>query len=135
MSQRNPTPGRENVTPRAREEFLRMLAGREQVGIRTYGTTLQTFNGRDAIQDAKEELIDAWQYLVQIEMERAHQPSDGSLLSLVDKWTEAMNANSRVYADAAYRECIADLLRLIAQSRYEARKPTEENATKARGAG
>ena len=70
MSQRLPTRGRQNVTPVARRMFLKMLGAREAQGIATYGTTLQAFNGRDPIQDAMEECIDLFQYLVQIKMER-----------------------------------------------------------------
>lgn len=65
-----PVPGTHDVTPSARESFLTMLAEREQKGIATYGRTLQAFNGRDAVQDALEEVIDAFQYLVQIRIER-----------------------------------------------------------------
>jgi predicted Zn-ribbon and HTH transcriptional regulator len=70
MAQPNPKPGKEDVTPVARAEFLRMLAEREAQGIATYGTTLQTHNGRDMLQDAKEEAVDLIQYLIGAEMER-----------------------------------------------------------------
>jgi hypothetical protein len=70
MSQPKPCAGQCHVTPYARSEFERMLSEREQQGILTYGTTLQTFNGRDAVQDALEEAVDLWQYLVQLKMER-----------------------------------------------------------------
>lgn len=36
------------MTPYARSEFIRMLAEREAQGIKTYGTSLHTHNGRDA---------------------------------------------------------------------------------------
>lgn len=65
-----PTRGAVDVTPIARDLFLRMLLRREAKGIATYGTTLRSENGRDAVRDALEELIDAWQYLVQIGLER-----------------------------------------------------------------
>lgn len=71
MGQQRPKPGRQNVTGAAREAFNRMLDEREAEGIATYGTTLQTHNGRDAHKDLAEELIDAWQYATQAEMERA----------------------------------------------------------------
>lgn len=64
-----PTPGKHNVTPEARRLFLEILAEREKKGIETYGTTLQTHNGRDAFQDSLEELVDCFQYLVQHKME------------------------------------------------------------------
>jgi hypothetical protein len=65
-----PAPGRQAVTPVARELFAAMLAEREQRGIATYGRSLETHNGRDAVQDALEECADLWQYLVQIKLER-----------------------------------------------------------------
>lgn len=65
-----PTPGAVDVTPVARATFLRMLLDREAEGIKTYGRTLQTNNGRDALTDALEEAIDLWQYLVQLGLER-----------------------------------------------------------------
>lgn len=64
-----PTPGVINVTPVARGAFLEMLAQREAKGIATYGTSLQTKNGRDVYQDLLEELIDGWQYAVQALLE------------------------------------------------------------------
>ena len=70
MSQQMPKPGQNNVTPVARDAFLRMLADREAEGIAKYGATLQTHNGRDPLLDAMEEIIDAWQYVVQASMER-----------------------------------------------------------------
>lgn len=66
-----PTPGSVNVTPVARQCFEYMLDAREVKGVATYGTTLQTNNGRDVFQDLLEELIDAWQYAIQGRMERA----------------------------------------------------------------
>ena len=65
-----PTPGRIDVTPVARGAFLQMLLYREIKGIETYGTSLQTNNGRDALQDALEEACDLWQYLIQALLER-----------------------------------------------------------------
>ncbi|GIJ51302.1 hypothetical protein Val02_81880 [Virgisporangium aliadipatigenens] len=46
------------------------LATREQVGIRTYGTTLRAHNGRDALRDAYEEALDLALYLRQAIAER-----------------------------------------------------------------
>lgn len=61
-----PTPGRENVIG----HVIADLREREKKGIQTYGTTLQTHNGRDALRDLYEELLDACQYLKQLMMER-----------------------------------------------------------------
>lgn len=61
-----PKPGKESVT----EAVMADLRAREQKGIATYGTTLQTHNGRDALQGAYEEALDLAQYLKQAIMER-----------------------------------------------------------------
>lgn len=39
-------------------------------GEKKYGVRLHTWNGRDAAQDAREELVDGFQYLTQLTMER-----------------------------------------------------------------
>lgn len=46
------------------------IEARKQVGISRYGTALQPFNGRDALQDAYEEAIDLAMYLKQCILER-----------------------------------------------------------------
>jgi hypothetical protein len=78
MAQPAPVTGKEDVTPGliayVREytkpgpithRFIAELEKRNQIGIETYGTPLQTFNGRHALQDALEEALDACQYLWQ----------------------------------------------------------------------
>lgn len=60
-----------DVTPVARAEFLRLLDVQEAKGVETYGTTLQAGNGRDALNDAAEELVDAFKYVQQARMENA----------------------------------------------------------------
>lgn len=54
------------------------LEARAAVGEQTYGTRLMTHNGRDALQDAHEEILDALAYLWQAWMER-RSGSDRSL--------------------------------------------------------
>lgn len=46
-----------------------MIEERKQIGIQRYGTPLQTFNGRDAVQDAVEEALDLVTYLFQAILE------------------------------------------------------------------
>lgn len=46
------------------------MAARMEQGKATYGTYLQPFNGRDALQDLYEELLDACVYLRQLIEER-----------------------------------------------------------------
>ena len=67
-----PVPGRAAVT----ETLIGWLREREAKGIATYGRSLETFNGRSAPLDLKEELIDALQYAMQWEMERDQLRAD-----------------------------------------------------------
>lgn len=66
QSQPMPQPGEEDVTRAVIDDLRR----RERKGIETYGTPLQTHNGRDALRDAYEEVLDLAQYLKQAIMER-----------------------------------------------------------------
>lgn len=59
--------GREAIV----EMVKRDLDARKVVGIATYGTPLQAFNGRDALVDAYQEVLDLACYLRQEIEERA----------------------------------------------------------------
>lgn len=80
IEQPMPKPGTTDVTPVARGLFLTMLLDREKKGVETYGTSLQTWNGRNPIRDLLEELIDAWQYAVQIDLEVADLKAQNAAL-------------------------------------------------------
>ena len=69
MGQKDPRPGKEAVTPVARENLIQTFDEREQVGLEQYGITLQTWNGRSWHQDGIEELADLVKYLMQGQME------------------------------------------------------------------
>lgn len=65
------------VQPQPNEGKQRVICGliddlkaREQVGLNTYGKLLQTNNGRDALVDAYQEVLDLAMYLKQLIMER-----------------------------------------------------------------
>lgn len=60
-----PLPGRAQVLPRV----LLDLNSRAFHGLKKYGTTLHTHNGRSALQDAYEEALDLVMYLKQKLME------------------------------------------------------------------
>jgi hypothetical protein len=60
-----PVPGRESVFL----EVRRRLDAREVLGVKRYGRTLETFNGRDVFTDAEDELLDRYVYSVQARME------------------------------------------------------------------
>jgi len=47
----------------------KLVLSRAHFGLEKYGTTLMTHNGRDAIEDARQELGDALQYVMQAKME------------------------------------------------------------------
>ena len=66
MTQPAPKTGKDDVTKAVMDD----LAERQRIGIRKYGTKLQTHNGRDALMDAYEEALDLCQYLKQEIMER-----------------------------------------------------------------
>ncbi len=67
LTQPPPREGKQAVTA-----FIRKaLEEREAKGIAKYGTTLQTWNGRDPYADAIEEQLDLLQYLTQARLERA----------------------------------------------------------------
>lgn len=77
MAAATPTPhwGQPDPTPNDRPDIQSLvvadIASRREHGIRTYGTALQAFNGRDALQDLYEELIDACMYIRQLIEERS----------------------------------------------------------------
>lgn len=65
--------------PRGRGDLICVdLQDRASVGHKKYGTYLQAFNGRDALMDLYQELLDASKYLRQIMVER---PQDIELLA------------------------------------------------------
>ena len=63
--QADPTLGKVDVSPIALNLFLETFERQEKAGIETYGTTLQTHNGRSCYRDALEEMVDSIKYLVQ----------------------------------------------------------------------
>lgn len=50
------------------------LQARMQLGIQRYGVALQPHNGRDALRDLYEELLDACTYIRQVIAERDEAP-------------------------------------------------------------
>lgn len=91
-----PVEGVIDVTPRVRERFNNDLTERERRGIETYGRSLQSHNGRDAGQDAWEELIDLAQYLEQLRIEHADALVEiGDLSSRLERLTARLAAVER----------------------------------------
>jgi hypothetical protein len=66
-TQPNPIPNDQPLVKDALITDIEQLCGRRKA---KYGTHLQPYNGRDALRDAYEELIDGALYLKQLLMER-----------------------------------------------------------------
>jgi hypothetical protein len=58
------------VKPAVWDLVLEDMKARDQLGMHRYGTRLEPFNGRDALQDAYEEALDLAVYLKQAIVER-----------------------------------------------------------------
>ncbi|KKM65985.1 hypothetical protein LCGC14_1485770 [marine sediment metagenome] len=74
-----PKPGKVNVSPVAIRRLSDLIIQRTKQGMLTYKSPLQTFNGRDALQDCLEELVDATLYLMQAIMEREAEEENDNL--------------------------------------------------------
>ena len=92
MGQNDPRPGKEAVTPVARENLIQTFDEREQVGVEQYGITLQTWNGRSWHQDGIEELADLVKYLMQGKMEYEDLQRWNRELTVQNQDLRAMNA-------------------------------------------
>jgi hypothetical protein len=64
-----PAP-QKNSHPHVADELIKDILERKAKGMETYGTPLQPFNGRDALQDALEEALDLAAYIKQAILER-----------------------------------------------------------------
>lgn len=79
----NPTKQRPGDQPLPRggrqcvqDRLIAEIEARKQLGIERYGQPLMTGNGRDALRDAWEEVIDLAAYLTQMRMEQEEQATD-----------------------------------------------------------
>lgn len=61
-----------NDGPSMHDRLIVMILERKQLGLSRYGSLLQAHNGRDALRDALEELVDLGVYLLQAIEERDH---------------------------------------------------------------
>lgn len=67
--EREPDPVK-NDMPSISDLVIRDLSLRKEMGITKYGVALQPFNGRDALKDAYEEVLDLANYIRQTMYER-----------------------------------------------------------------
>jgi hypothetical protein len=106
----NPEPvggwGQPDPTPNDSEDIqskvIRDIESRRQLGINTYGTALQAWNGRSALQDAYEESLDQTMYLKQMLIEDEGHPYE--IL-----WNEIGEWSNRTFGDETQRGPIGPL--------------------------
>lgn len=67
-----PLPNK-NDLPVIQDLVMADIETRKKIGLQRYGTLLQPFNGRDAMTDVYEELLDAAIYMRQLIYERDHR--------------------------------------------------------------
>lgn len=91
-------------------EILEDLYAREDLGMEVYGVPLTTRNGRDSLMDLYEELMDAFFYAVQYDMERFPKAGTASI------------GTNRKFNGLASR--VFDVLKLVAAILDERRTPT-----------
>lgn len=65
--QPEPTP---NDKPAVWDLVIEQMRTRDRIGLERYKTRLQPFNGRDALIDLRDELLDAVAYIQQLICER-----------------------------------------------------------------
>lgn len=63
--QQLPSGGQQEV----QQALINVIAARRELGIRKYGQRVMTYNGRSALRDAWEEVIDLAVYLTQMMLE------------------------------------------------------------------
>lgn len=73
-----------NSTNSAADDIVKLLEERRQFGLEKYGIELHTFNGRNAVEDIRQELGDLIIYFAQLIMENKTEEAN-ELLSLTKK--------------------------------------------------
>lgn len=87
LAQRQPAPA-PNDRPHVADMVIEDIRIRKAHGVAEYGTPLQPFNGRDALRDLYEELLDGVHYLAQAMWERDHpaDPDRAAVRSHIEKF-------------------------------------------------
>lgn len=63
---KQPVPNKNNKNPDINDIVIKEFRLRKKMGIKKYGVALKANNGRDALEDLKEELMDAVLYVTQM---------------------------------------------------------------------
>lgn len=103
-----PTPGKRDVLAELAAVMPPALAARRAIGIRRYGTPLQTWNGRDVHQDLDDELLDALAYARQAKLERRDLERDLAEARLQRSRAEAESAALRHNLEQARSDLSAE---------------------------
>lgn len=86
-----------NSFPDVQSAVIADMEARRQVGLTRYGTALQPHNGRDALLDLYEELLDGCMYLKQVMIERAvpcsNRDDPNDLVSPCGDWPAPCNCD------------------------------------------
>lgn len=64
-----PKPKRTTRSESVTDAAIKLLQDRRKIGLKTYGSELLTFNGRDALKDFRDEIADGYVYMTQKVME------------------------------------------------------------------
>ncbi|MGA5598470.1 hypothetical protein ACPCSE_29970 [Streptomyces cellulosae] len=101
-----PTEGQENV----QDALIQHIEDRKALGVQRYGRPLQTFNGRKAIKDLLDELLDGATYAMQVEMEiEATQARISKALHLHRADEIGVCVACRVYSPCRTRRVLLDV--------------------------
>lgn len=93
---------------------IQELEARRELGIERYGTALQPFNGRDALQDLYEELMDGMVYIRQeLEERDLRDGAFKSLLHAADTFRMAWHASGEDGDGPVSRAAAADLFAVM----------------------
>ena len=126
--QPKPKPGEDDVTA----HLVNLILERQKKGVETYGSKLMTFNGRDALRDLLEDLLDASQYVTQAMMERDRSPSELTKANrlIQDQADEIESLNEDIRSLAEYNKELSSNLAKANDERH--RLHLQVNELKAR---
>ncbi|MGW9067852.1 hypothetical protein ACWGQT_00170 [Streptomyces yangpuensis] len=102
------------------ERLIGMIKERRTLGIQRYGRPLETFNGRNAVQDALDEALDLATYLTQVRMEQeARQKGVAQALSLHTADASGLCSTCRTQSPCPTRQA------LVAPHHLQGHAPTD----------
>lgn len=93
--------GKDRGIASIQDQVIADLEERKKLGLRKYGTLLQPNNGRDALRDAYEEVLDLCCYLAQVLTERSSLSEDIAIAELVHKRLAEDNGNRTTLPEVA----------------------------------